>query len=309
VERARGAQDRGAEAWALDHYIGFLGWRGRFDEALAHTSRSIELHGELGQRYQQAMSMTSGGRCWSARAGRLDDALAHAARAREMASELDDARLKAWRAMTAEPYYYKGLWNELVRVVEESLPIAWEIGEHTVIVYGSAWLGLAHLKLGHRDEARRLITRGLAYAESRLASVAAALSYACIARALVHLADGELPAALERARLGLDFGEQIQSPVEQGAAHRALGQVHETMGNHQEAEAAYRRSLEILEAGEPLPELGQTLLAYGSFMLVDDRSGARRLIEQARDIFVEIGATGWMLEADLALRGGDRDPS
>ncbi len=92
------------------------------------------------------MACASGGRCWGARAGRLSDSLAYAARAREIAAQLDDARLKAWRAMEAEPYYYKGLWENVVSVAEESLPIAWEIGEHTVIVFVSAWLGLAHLK-------------------------------------------------------------------------------------------------------------------------------------------------------------------
>jgi class 3 adenylate cyclase/tetratricopeptide (TPR) repeat protein len=303
VERARTGDDPRAEASALDRYIAFLGYSGRFDEALAHTARVIELHGALGNHFQQAMSMTTGGRCWGARAGRLDDAFAHAARAREIGAELQDSRLTAWRAMVAEPYYYKGLWTELVSAAEESLPIAWEIGEHTVIVYVSAWLGLAHLKLGHRDEARRLITRGLAYAESRLASVPFALSYACVARALVHLADGELPQALERAHLGLGLAERSRSPLEQGAAYRALGQIQEAMGNDQEAEAAYRKSLDILEAVKALPELAQTLLAYGCFKLGDDPSEGRRMIGRARDVFTSIGATSWAVEADRALRG------
>jgi class 3 adenylate cyclase/tetratricopeptide (TPR) repeat protein len=301
VQRCRDARDIRAEASALDWYIPFLGWRGRFPEALAHTARVIELHGELGNRFQQAFSMTSGGRCWGARAGRLDEALAYARRARELAAELNDARLTAWRAMAAEPYYYMGLWDDIVRVADESLPIAWEIGEHTVITYVSAWLGLAKLKLGHRDEARQLIARGLAYAETRLASVAFALSYAYVARALAHLADGELPAALERARRGLDLAERVRSPLEQGAAHRALGQIHQEIGDRKEAEAAYRHSLELLEAVKALPELGQTLLAYGRFRRGDDRPEAHRLVARARDIFAEIGARGWVAEADTEL--------
>jgi class 3 adenylate cyclase/tetratricopeptide (TPR) repeat protein len=304
VERARGARALDAEAVALARYIGFLGWAGRLDEALAHTARVIELYGALGNRFEEAFSMTGGGRCWASRAGRLGDALAHAARASEIAGELDDSRLKAWRAMVAEPYYYKGLWRELAEEAEKSLPIAWEIGEHTVIVYVSAWLGLVQLRLGHRDEARRLITRCLAWAESRLAGVPFALSYASTARALVHLADGELPEALTRARSGLSLGERSRAPLEQGAAWRAIGQIHEAMGNHDDADAAYRRSLGLLEPVKALPELGQSLLAYGRFKLVTDPVEGRRLVEGARKIFAEIDAIGWVPEADRALKDG-----
>ncbi|MGH7308894.1 MAG: ATP-binding protein [Candidatus Rokuibacteriota bacterium] len=303
VERAREAQELDAEAGALTRYIAFLGWSGRFDEALAHTARVIELYGALGNRFEEAFNMTGGGRCWASRAGRLGDALAHAARASEIAGELDDSRLKAWRAMVAEPYYYKGLWRELAEEAEKSLPIAWEIGEHTVIVCVSAWLGLAQLRLGHRDEARRLITRCLAWAESRLAGVPFALSYASTARALVHLADGELPEALRRARSGLSLGERSRAPLEQGAAWRAIGEIHEAMGNRADADVAYRKSLELLDPVKALPELGQSLLAYGRFKLVADPTEGRHLIERARDIFAEIGATGWLPEADRALKG------
>ncbi len=303
VERAREARALGAEAFGLTRYIGFLGYSGRFDEALAHTARAIELHGALGNRFEQAMNMTGGGRCWASRAGRFSEAFAHAARSSEIAGELDDSRLKAWRAMVAEPYYYMGLWRELAEEAEKSLPIAWEIGEHTVIVYVSAWLGLVHLRLGHRDEARRLITRCLGWAESRLAGVPFALSYACTARALVHLADAELPEALERARIGLSLGERSRSPLEQGAAWRAIGQIHEAMGNHTDADVAYRHSVELLEPVKALPELGQSLLAYGRSKLVADPTEGRHLIERARGIFAEIGATGWVPEADRALKG------
>lgn len=206
--------------------------------------------------------------------------------------------------MVAEPYYYKGLWRELVEEAEKSLPIAWEIGEHNVIVYVSAWLGLAHLRLGHRDEARRLITRCLGWAESRLARAPFALGYANTARALIHLADGELPEALERARIGLGLGELVRAPLEQGAAWRAIGQIHEAKGDDEDADAAYRQSLGLLEPVKALPEVAQTLLAYGRFKLAYQPAEGRRMLERAREIFADIGATGWVSEAERALTGG-----
>jgi hypothetical protein len=77
--------------------------------------------------------------------------------------------------------------------------------------------------------------------------------------------------------------------------------VLETSGQRAEAGAAYRRSLEILQSIQSLPELGQRLLALGRFTVADDAKEGRRLVERARTIFEEIGATGWSSEAEIAL--------
>jgi tetratricopeptide (TPR) repeat protein len=74
-----------------------------------------------------------------------------------------------------------------------------------------------------------------------------------MARALAHLADGELHQALERGRLALEIAERSRGPLEQGAAHRVLGEIHEALGSREESEGAYRRSLEILEGIQSLP--------------------------------------------------------
>jgi class 3 adenylate cyclase/tetratricopeptide (TPR) repeat protein len=302
VERARASGLPSAQAFTAERYGYFLGARGRWEESLAQFARAIEIHGALGQRYLQAIDITAGGRCWSARAGYLDESLGHAARFRSIADELGDARLLAWRAMAAEPYLYQGRWDEVVRVAEESLPLAWEIGEFTVILFVSAWLGQAYLKLGRREDARSVIARAFKWAEARV-QVHFALSYITVARALVHLADGERPEALARAADAVRLAERSGFRLEQGAAHRALGQVHEALGQREEAERAYRTSLEILDDGKPRPELGQTLLACGRFKRGEDDAEGSRLIERARGIFAQIGASGWLDEAAAALAG------
>jgi tetratricopeptide (TPR) repeat protein len=105
--------------------------------------------------------MASQGRCYFARAGRLDESLAYAARAREAGDIFDDARLRAWCAMEAEPYLYKGLWDEVIRVAEEALPAAWKTGEWEVVLWSSAWAATAYLKLGQPAEARRILDKAL----------------------------------------------------------------------------------------------------------------------------------------------------
>ena len=113
-----------------------------------------------------------------------------------------------------------------------------------------------------------------------------------------------LEAAVQRARRAIELAESNDFRLEQGAAYRALGQALEASRQCVEAEAAYRRSLETLENIQSLPELGQTLLVLGRFTLADDVAEGRRLVERARAIFDEIGATGWSREAAEALKPG-----
>ncbi len=118
---------------------------------------------------------------------------------------------------------------------------------------------------------------------------------------LAYLADGEVESALALAPQALDLAERSRFGLEQGAAQRALGLAQEAGGDREAAERAFRRSLEILAGIQSRPELGQTLLAYGRFKLAHDRAEGRRLIERARATFDEIGATGWLAEAEQAL--------
>ena len=301
VERARSGGQPATQAFTAERYGYFLGARGRWEESLAQFARAIEIHGAQGARHQQAIDITSGGRCWNARAGSLAESLAYAAQFRALATELGDALLLAWRGMEAEPHIYLGQWEDAVRVAEESLPIAWEIGEYSVMLFTSAWLAQAYLKLDRTDDARRVIVRALHWGETHISPVPFALSYASVVRVLVHLADGELPEGLARARSAVELAEQSQFRLEMGASHRALGMAHEARGEREEAERAYGKSLEILEDGRPRPEFGQTLLAYGRFKCTDDAAEGRRLVERARALFATIGATGWVAEADAAL--------
>jgi predicted ATPase/class 3 adenylate cyclase len=298
LERTR---SQAARAFATDLYHLYLGQVGRYDDALVQARRAIELHRGMGARFEEALTVNSGGRCWAARAGRLTESLSHAVRFRTMAAELDDARLRACRAMEAEPYIYSGRWEDAVRAAEESLPLAWEIGELSVVQFVSAWVGLAYLKLGRRDDARQTTDRALRWSESRLDSTAFGRTYLTVVSALSHLADGDLEAAIDSARRAIELAERNGFPLEQGAAHRALGDALAAAGRRVEAEASYGRSLQTLESIQSLPESGQTLLALGRFKLADDRAEGRRLVERARAIFDEIGATGWSREAETVL--------
>ena len=123
-----------------------------------------------------------------------------------------------------------------------------------------------------------------------------------MARAHLHLAQGEGEAARAAAGDALQLVQQTHLRLEAGAAHRLLGQAWGLSGDAAQAEGAFRESLRILGAIESRPELAQTLLAYGRFRSRAEPAEGRRLIEQALRLFEEMGADGWVAEAAAALR-------
>jgi len=281
-------------------YGEYLGQHGRYDKALVQIEQSIDLFGAHEGRHEYAMSMAMSGRCHCSRAGRLADAFAYAERGREIAATLGDARLKSWGGMEAEPFMYKGLWADLVRVGEEGLPVAWEIGEWGPILFVSAWVGIGYLKLARLDDARRVILRAVQEARARTFPPFA-VAYLHVALAQLRLAEGDPAEALATARMALDLAGRSRFRLEEGAAHRVLAQAHDAAGDVEAAEREFRASLDILEDIQSRPELGQTLLAYGRFRSRRDPADGQRLIERALWIFEEIEATGWIAEARAAM--------
>jgi class 3 adenylate cyclase/tetratricopeptide (TPR) repeat protein len=302
IVRSQSSGDRVAEARIAERYGGYLGVHAQFEASLAHTARAIDILGMQGKRVQQALLMAIGGRCWNSRAGRLDQALVFAGRARSVGEELDDPLLRAWVAMEAEPLYYKGLWEEAVMTAERGLPLAWGVPEWTVVFCSSAWLALACLKLRQPDKAQLFMDRVFREAPARMyKKYAHFIAYAQIACAEIHLATGRHREALDTLHEALTASQSSGFQLEEVAAHRVLGQVHEAMGDRAEADAAFRRSLKVLDTIQCPPELAQTLLAYGRFRRGDNAQEDRSLIERALRLFEEMKATGWVEEARRAL--------
>jgi tetratricopeptide (TPR) repeat protein len=163
-------------------------------------------------------------------------------------------------------------------------------------------LAIAYLKLGKPDDAKRILDRVFnevplrAFVPGNMHGVA----FAQIALTQLHLVTGNTGLALSAASDALGVAEQYRLGLEQGAAHRVLGEVRQAMGNRVEADAAFRRSL-VLEEIQSRPELAQTLLAYGRFRRGDNGLKDRAMIERALALFEEMNATGWIAEARAAL--------
>jgi tetratricopeptide (TPR) repeat protein len=126
-----------------------------------------------------------------------------------------------------------------------------------------------------------------------------AIPYGLIASAQIYLTAGNHNQALDTVRQGLAAVTRRSFRLEEVAAYRVLGQVHEAMGDRAEAELAFRHSLEVCEKIQCPPELAQTLLAYGRFRRGDNAQEDRALLERALRLFEE--ATGWIEETRSAL--------
>lgn len=301
IARAESSGDLSAIAFCAEYYGDNLGGHAQFEASLEYFARAIEILGTQGDRLRQAILMSMGGRCYNARAGKLDQALVFAGRVRDVAGALNNAQLRAWCSMNAEPFYYQGLWDEAVQAAESALPVAWEIGEWPVVGFSSAWLAMAYSKLGQLDNARRVLDRLFNEMPARVVPQSMAIPYAQIARAQIYLSAGNHNEALDTVRQGLANATRRSFRLEEAAGYRVLGQVHEAMGDRAEADAAFRRSLEVLDTIQCPPELAQTLLAYGRFREGDNKQEDRALIERALGLFEEMKATGWIEEARRAL--------
>jgi hypothetical protein len=301
IERAADSQDTGAQAYAAARYGAFLGRRGKFEKALVHSARAVDLMGVLGKRLEQGILMAGHGRCYYARAGQLEESIEYAARVQEIGNALDDARLRAYGVMEAEAYMYQGDWNAVVQA-EAAMPTAREIREWSIVLHSSAWIAIGYLKLNAQVEARQVLERAFKGVPSRaFGQYAFPMTFAQIALAQVHLAAGDTTEALSVADRALDMAKRGDFGLEEGVAYRVRGQVYQAIGDKAEAESSFRRSLDILEGLQSRPELAQTLLAYGQFRVGDNELQDYALMERALRLFEEMNATGWIAETRAAL--------
>jgi tetratricopeptide (TPR) repeat protein len=157
--------------------------------------------------------------------------------------------------------------------------------------------------MGRSEAAKRILDRVLKEAPVRAIGRVGVhgVAFTHVALAQLHLATGNPDRALCAATALLGVANKYRLPLEEGAAHRLLGQVHQATGDRAEADAAFRRSLEILGNIQCRPELAQTLLAYGISRRGDNSQEDRVMIARALSLFEEMNATGWIEEARAAL--------
>ncbi|PBC09161.1 AAA family ATPase [Mesorhizobium sp. WSM3859] len=293
--------DTASQAEVAMRYAILLGNTGRLEESLEKIERAAYLLKEVGDLEELGSFAAGPGRCYNARAGRLKRSLQFAQMVREIAASTQDVEVRSWVVMEAESWFYKGLWQRTVQVVEQNLSTAWENGRWSVVLWASGWAAIACLKLNRISDARAFLDPVMKTVARRLDDDFCKI-YPHIALSQLHLAEGDAAAGLQAAERALELAERVTARLEIGAARRALGQAYEASGDRQSADAQFRRSVDLLQTIQSRPELAQSLLAFGRFELTTNRGNAKKLLHGALELFKEIQADGWMTETQNALR-------
>jgi tetratricopeptide (TPR) repeat protein len=233
-------------------------------------------------------------RAWPlAHVGRPGEALRAAERAMEIARERNDSEvLAAAHRWCVLPHVMMGNGAEALAHARRAVEQAEVQGNVLTRVTTLQALGRAHLLAGRSREAIETLTSALATMRDRRAALfSEAEGLALLAEA--HFAAGDVERARESAGLALELARRRQLPLSELDAQLALARVllalaavsiagiEETL---REAEALVERT----EARAHAPDIhllrGQLARRRG------DDAGRRRELDEARRLFVEMGA-------------------
>jgi tetratricopeptide (TPR) repeat protein len=238
---------------------------------------------------------------------------------------------------------YTGDWGGSANMYEEALGVAEQLGDVERQVELESSLGILQMKRGEYDNslvhlsgflelAGSHLRQQMIYAYASLADLqirrgelekaeaalgeAERLALELPARSRLpeiyrlrgemHLAEGEVEAALDLAGRGVNEAREIEGldPLEEGTSLRVLGQALLADGQSKPAEEAFEQSLTLLkgrddyEAARTKAQWGRALLSGG------DLEGGAKLLQEARAKFDELGAKHDLVDLKGLLESG-----
>jgi tetratricopeptide (TPR) repeat protein len=164
-------------------------------------------------------------------------------------------------------------------------------------------LAMHHLRWGRVDDAEREFQA----ARTLRREHGAKTDWTLLLRGLaeVAMARGDLLAAAELAEQAYAMISQHDEPIARASHGATLARVRAAQGRREESEDLFRQSLEILEPREYRIDLALTLLKYGeSLQILHDDARARPVLERARGLFADMGATHFVRVVDGRLTTG-----
>ena len=177
-----------------------------------------------------------------------------------------------------------------------------QLGDGVGEAYTHRHLGMHLLRRGKVDEAEREIqtARQLLHEHGTVEDSPFLLR----SLAEIYLARGDLARAAEYAERAVTTLEAAEDEVPQATHRVTLGRVRAAQGRAEEAETLFTQGLEIL-AGQNQEyrfDLAVSLLKYGdALQLMQSPRRAQEVLQQARSLFAQIGASNFVREADAKL--------
>jgi len=302
-ELFRGLADRQGEAEAYE-LLGIIthSLRGRLSKAQTAYRQALELYHAMGDGKGAARTTAFLGRALLD-AGQLSQAKPLLVEALGLA-RIHHERISEARSLVglAIVEHLAGEPAASVSNFMGAIAIWRELGDIVGEAYTRRHLGMHLLRRGKVDEAEREIQS----ARSLLREHGSVKDSPFLLRSLaeVYLAKGDLVRADEYAEQGVTALEGDEDEVPQATHRVTLGRVRASQGRIEEAEALFARSLEILsrQDQEYRFDLAVSLLKYGEALQQLGRPDrAREMMQQARSLFAQMGASNFVREADAKL--------
>ena len=243
--------------------------------------------------------------------GRWHRALEHATAALEIAEQTGEVHQRAFMGrIKALIETDLGLVEEARRAGMESLQLAQEMSDEVNTFTCGGALGRLELALGNLEAAGTYLRDIPARALSLGYNDPTAPFWGDAIETLVSL--GELEHARDYLGPYEQHSTRVGDPWAVAVAARSAGLLAGAEGDVAGASAAFERALAELD-GQPFPlERGRTLLCLGTVRRqAQQKKAAREALEQALQIFEELGALLWAEKARAELRriSGRRAPS
>ncbi len=196
-------------------------------------------------------------------------------------------------------YYTLGDYLRAVEYYNQSLTLRQQIGDLLGIadIYNN--LGEVHYALG-------AYTQALEYLEEAVRIFKeignkTALFDACKLLAEIRLALGDLAGAAIQVEQSMELAREIGNREYEGVAHRVSGQVHRADGRMVESCRDLYISVEILKETANRLELGKSYYELGLTLAASGDVEGRRALQQAIEIFQELGVEKELKMAQAAL--------
>lgn len=273
-------------------------FRDRLSKAQAAFRRAIELFEEMGDHRGMARAMTRLGRAL-VDSGALADARPVLERAAAIAQRARDRAFESDAQVgLASIAHLTGDAQGAVQEYQQALEVAREL-EHTaseVLIRRS--LAMHFIRYGRLDDAEREMELVMTLAREH------AWTIPFVQRTLAELryAQGNSEVAATHAEPALTAVEG-RDKIATATYGATLGRIRAAQGRADEAEALFRRSLDILEAEEYRLDLALTLMKYGEALVaLEQPQRAREVFGRARQMFGDAGATRFVDEIDTWLR-------
>jgi tetratricopeptide (TPR) repeat protein len=263
--------------------------RGSLREAEEAYRSVIELYREIGDGMGLARTTTWLGRT-VLQAGRLTEAtpiLEEGLRlSREHHERISEASALMGLAITT---HLQGRGDESESLHKDVLKLLRGSGSRLDEAATRRHLAMVYLRLGKLDEAEEQIRKAQSLRREHGLRPESAQLLRTLAE--ITLAKGELLAAADYAERALALVPEVDEVA--FATHSAtLAKVRAAQGRGEEAETLFRPALKILETSEYVIDRGLTLLKYGEALQMLGKPGeAHGVLERARDVFAQIGAT------------------